>query len=1288
METPPRLRRDPAVAAETIARFAFGPLPPGLAPYLGGALRRVMIGCLPGPAIVAASVEGAPHEFATLPGISPGIPRLLNKLGRVRLAGERDRTGQARLIVHGPATARAGDLTLPDGLAAADPEEVLAEVSAGATLELTATVVSGTGFATRTPRPNLRGFAVAGVHSPVARVRIDEVADDLLLEIETPGTTPLASLRDAAALLRAHLRLILPGGDPDTEGASEVSGPVRRKWGRDLGRITYSYDAADKRIAVRDIRPTMAGPAGELLAAAVARRSDPPAVAAEVHVVDGPGLPPRLEVACMAEAPGSECLAALREAGSALCQLLAGFAADPLPEPVALPAAPDARRPACEGRIALAEPDLGCWPDDLLAIPKESFEALTGSGPSSLVHLLREFFPIESQDGRWRLDLLQVRMPAPALLPDEARRESAPYEAPILLRVSLCDADGQLIQEQEVPVGALPLMTENATFVLAGKSHDVTITNELRPAPGLTAYRVSEGALAHLAPVHGPELLLRATTDGQAPTVTLDGEECLDIGSVLIAFGASVEEAQSAPPALREWIAAAAIASPAGARQALARLTSGSGLEEAEAAFQGLFRDKRAYDLGEVGRRMLKECLGSKTESGPFLTWRDIGGAALLVQAVAEGRAEGDEPVSLATHVLWPAGRLLSEAVRQGLVAQVPAIAARLSAAGPDTPDIGELLEDLALGDTIARFFASSPLVQPVDDTNRLSRVEHCRRVRLGLARTSGRLDVPLECRQLASDAPGRLCVLQTPEGPNIGLITYLAAGVRLDEHGFLLAPLRPVESGKVAEKTVWLRADEEADAGIAGPHAPGSAIDGPSVACRRDGRLEHCSPEQVDHVEAGDGSLLSASAALIPCLPHSDPPRLLMGANMARQAVQVHEPEPPLVRTGAEEHVLGDTAAHALGRNFLVAYLPWFGHNFEDAIVVSEAVVAGGVLSSVHADSFSVSLRPDEVATPQPAGFPPERLRALGPDGIARVGVRIRPGDVLVGVEAATDGDDLPRALLDEVTEGGSRSLVAPVYASGAVAAVFDRRAPGGLGGTIAVELVAERPLSRGDKLSNRHGAKGVIGKVVPVEEMPVLPDGTPVEVVLNPLGVPSRLNLGQLLEASLGWAAAALRSEIIVPPGAAVSREQMAEMMRRAGLPADGKVVLRDGRTGRCFDQPSLVGYLYLHKLDHLAADKIHARATGPYSPVTQQPTGGRAGFGGQRFGEMETWALEGYGAAETLREVLTIKSDDVRGRQMAYEAILRGEEPQASGAPELLPVLLAELQALGLRAEVEAD
>jgi DNA-directed RNA polymerase subunit beta len=678
---------------------------------------------------------------------------------------------------------------------------------------------------------------------------------------------------------------------------------------------------------------------------------------------------------------------------------------------------------------------------------------------------------------------------------------------------------------------------------------------------------------------------------------------------------------------------------------------------------------------------------------------------------------------------------------------------------------------------TIRQFFGSSQLSQFMDQTNPLSEITHKRRLSAlgpgGLTRERAGFEV----RDVHYTHYGRICPIETPEGPNIGLIGSLCIYARVNELGFIETPYFKVIEGKITDEIVYLSADIEDKYKIAQINIKidkEKKISQDEVPCRFRGDIIECNPDEIDFIDVSPKQIASISASLIPFLAHDDANRALMGTNMQRQSVPLIKPEVPLVGTGMENKVAIDSGAVllsqddglvkevsadkiiienteniqkeyrlkkfvrsnqgtcinqvplvgegmiikkgdvladgpltsegrlSLGRNILLAYMPWEGYNFEDAILISEKLVREDTFTSIHiseqeCEARDTKLGPEEITCDIP-NIGEGSLSNLDERGIVRIGAEVESGDILVGKVTPKGETDLGpeerllRAIFGEkAREIRDTSLRIPHGEKGKVIGVkvFSREnnddLPPGVNQLVKVFIAQKRKISEGDKISGRHGNKGVIAKILPEADMPFMSDGTPIEIVLNPLGVPSRMNVGQVLEVHLGWVAKTLGIRVITPIFNGAKEEEIEEALIEADLPKDGKAILYDGRTGRPFDQKVTVGYSYILKLAHLVADKIHARSTGPYSLVTQQPLGGKAQFGGQRFGEMEVWALEGYGAAYNLQELLTIKSDDVLGRIKTYEAIVKGECIPAPGMPESFKVLIKELRSLSLDVKV---
>src|SRR6185436_511138 len=731
-------------------------------------------------------------------------------------------------------------------------------------------------------------------------------------------------------------------------------------------------------------------------------------------------------------------------------------------------------------------------------------------------------------------------------------------------------------------------------------------------------------------------------------------------------------------------------------------------------------------------------------------------------------------------------GELIQQQFRVGLLRMERVVRERMSIVEPEKATPKELINIRPVVASIKEFFGGSQLSQFMQQTNPLDELTHKRRLSAlgpgGLSRERAGFDV----RDVHYSHYGRICPIETPEGPNIGLIGSLATYARVNPYGFIESQFRRIvkdgakDRPRVSDEIVFLTADEQELATVVQANArlddKGFFVD-ERVQVHRGDAYHEAPPANADFMDVSPKQIVSVAAALIPFLEHDDANRSLMGSNMQRQAVPVVRPEAPIIGTGIEyraakdsgqvvlarangtvrsvsaaeiwvEEDAGDAFRYklqkfvrtnqgtcfnqrpivqvgdkvekgqviadsystdmgelALGQNILVAFMPWEGGNYEDAIILSERLVQEDRFTSIHVEKYECEARdtklgPEEITRDIP-NVGEEALADLDESGIVYIGAEVGPQDILVGKitpkgeTELTAEERLLRAIFGEkAREVKDSSLRLPSGEHGKVVdvAVFSRENNDellpGVNKMIRVAVAQKRKISVGDKMAGRHGNKGVIAKILPVEDMPFLPDGKPVDIVLNPLGVPSRMNIGQILETHLGWAAEALGLHVATPVFDGAREPAIKKALLEAGLPESGKVMLRDGRTGKGFEQNITVGYIYMMKLHHLVEDKIHARSTGPYSLITQQPLGGKAQFGGQRFGEMEVWALEAYGAAYILQELLTVKSDDVMGRVQTYEAIVKGEDIQPPGVPESFKVLIKELQSLGLSVEVLND
>lgn len=775
----------------------------------------------------------------------------------------------------------------------------------------------------------------------------------------------------------------------------------------------------------------------------------------------------------------------------------------------------------------------------------------------------------------------------------------------------------------------------------------------------------------------------------------------------------------------------------------------------------------------------IKECKEKvKIKKGPSLTREDIVASLRYLVNLYRGIGYIDDIDHLGNRRVKTVGELLQDQFYIGLSRMERVIRERMTIQ-PDVSAITPqaLINARPLLATIRQFFGSSQLSQFMDQTNPLSEITHKRRLSAlgpgGLTRERAGFEV----RDVHHTHYGRICPIETPEGPNIGLIGSLCIYARVNELGFIETPYFRVIDGKITVEIVYLSADEEDKYRIAQINIKidkDNKISQDDVPCRFRGDIIECLPDEIDFIDVSPKQIASISASLIPFLEHDDANRALMGTNMQRQSVPLIRPETPLVGTGMEskvavdsgvvlisqddglvkkvsadeivientdniqkEYILkkfirsnqgtcinqiplvkegmivkkGDVLADgpltsegrlSLGRNILIAYMPWEGYNFEDAILISEKLVREDTFTSIHiseqeCQARDTKLGPEEITCDIP-NIGEDSLSNLDERGVVRIGAEVESGDILVGKVTPKGETDLGpeerllRAIFGEkAREIRDTSLRVPHGEKGKVidVKIFSREnndelSPG-VNQLVKVFIAQKRKISVGDKISGRHGNKGVIAKILQENDMPFMSDGTPIEIVLNPLGVPSRMNVGQVLEVHLGWVAKTLGFRVITPIFNGAKEEEIQEALIGAGLPKDGKTTLYDGRTGRPFDLKVTVGYSYILKLAHLVDDKVHARSTGPYSLVTQQPLGGKAQFGGQRFGEMEVWALEGYGAAYNLQELLTIKSDDVLGRIKTYEAIVKGEAIPVPGMPESFRVLIKELRSLSLDVKI---
>ena len=1093
----------------------------------------------------------------------------------------------------------------------------------------------------------------------------------------------------------------------------------------------------------------------------------------------------------------------------------------------------------------------------LIDIQRRSFEELTDPKSGGLRETINDISPIEDYTGNLQIVFGEFKFEEPPHSIEECREKDMTYSRPLTATVAFQNKETGEIREQAVFMGDFPWMTERGTFIINGTER-VVVTQLVRsPGAYVMAPKDPEKQvfIANLMPARGSWLELEVDKKGKV-FVRIDRKRKLPVTVLLRAMG-YVEDQQlldmfDNSVYIRHTIEAdtEATRTEEGALIELfkkQRPGEPPSVDAAKALLEQLFFDPKRYDLTRVGRYKLNARLDLDIDlETRVLTHDDI--IALVKELTSLPKLLGipeeideenpikdyaaeaitypreqvydhlDEYEHFGNRRLRTVGELIQEAFRIGLYRMERVVRERLTTEDSDAITPQTIINIRPVVAAMKEFFGSSQLSQFMDQTNSLSGLTHRRRLSALGAGGLTRERAPIEVRDVHPTHYGRMCPIETPEGPNIGLIGSLASYAQISEHGFVTTPYRVVEDGVVTKEIVHYDATQDEDKVIAQANSEfdpkTGKLKGPTVLVRA-GEQEYATaaPKEVHLMDVSPSQIWSVATSLIPFLEHDDANRALMGSNMQRQAVPLLKPDPPLIGTGMErraavdtgdvvladedgevvhvdanqivvssgskkhEHKLqkfmrsnqgtiihqrpivnsgqqvkaGDVLADgsstgggeiALGKNCLVAFMSWEGYNFEDAIILSERLVKDDELTSIHIEEYEIDARTtklgDEEITRDIPNRSEESLRNLDERGIVRVGAEVDAGDLLVGKVTPkgetelTAEEKLIRAIFKEkAREVRDTSLKVPHGAGGVVIDVltFSRDEgddlPPGVNDLVRVYVAIKRKIAEGDKLAGRHGNKGVISKIVPEEDMPHLADGTPVDVILNPLGVPSRMNIGQILETHLGWVAAngwyddgseaykQAHSEgdgrvyvaTQVFDGATVEDVDDAlvnwqkenedrgidlglDLDARPGARASGTAQLYNGRTGEPYEGKVTVGYMYILKLLHLVDDKIHARSTGPYSLVTQQPLGGKAQFGGQRFGEMEVWALEAYGAAYTLQEMLTVKSDDTVGRVKAYEAIVKGENIPEPSIPESFKVLLKEIQSLSLDANVVSE
>ncbi|MHC9941326.1 DNA-directed RNA polymerase subunit beta [Corynebacterium diphtheriae] len=1054
---------------------------------------------------------------------------------------------------------------------------------------------------------------------------------------------------------------------------------------------------------------------------------------------------------------------------------------------------------------------------------------------SGLEDILEELSPIQDYSGNMSLSLSEPRFEDMKNTIDECKDKDINYSAPLYVTAEFINNETQEIKSQTVFIGDFPMMTDKGTFIVNGTER--VVVSQLVRSPGVyfdqTIDKSTERPLHSVKVIPSRGAWLEFDVDKRDTVgVRIDRKRRQPVTVLLKALGWTTEQ----------------ITERFGFSEIMMSTLESDGVSNTDEALLEIYRKQRPgeqptrdlaqslldnsffrakrYDLAKVGRYKVnrKLGLGGDNEGLMTLTEEDIAttleylvrlhaGETTMTSSTGEViPVETDDIDHFGNRRLRTVGELIQNQVRVGLSRMERVVRERMTTQDAESITPTSLINVRPVSAAIREFFGTSQLSQFMDQNNSLSGLTHKRRLSAlgpgGLSRERAGIEV----RDVHASHYGRMCPIETPEGPNIGLIGSLASYARVNAFGFIETPYRKVENGVLTDQIDYLTADEEdrfvvAQANV--EHDADGKITAESVTVRvKNGDIQVVAPESVDYLDVSPRQMVSVATAMIPFLEHDDANRALMGANMQRQAVPLVRSEAPFVGTGMERaaaydagdliinkkggvvenvsadiitvmaddgtretyilrkfertnqgtcynqtplvnigdrveagQVLADgpgthNGEMSLGRNLLVAFMPWEGHNYEDAIILNQRVVEEDILTSIHIEEHEIDARdtklgPEEITREIP-NVSEDVLKDLDERGIVRIGVDVRDGDILVGKVTPkgetelTPEERLLRAIFGEkAREVRDTSMKVPHGETGKVIGVRrfsrdddDDLAPG-VNEMIRVYVAQKRKIQDGDKLAGRHGNKGVVGKILPQEDMPFMPDGTPVDIILNTHGVPRRMNIGQVLEVHLGWLAAAgwkidtedpANAELLktlpedlydVPAGSltatpvfdGATNEEIAGLLgnsrpNRDGdvmVDENGKATLFDGRSGEPFPYPVSVGYMYILKLHHLVDEKIHARSTGPYSMITQQPLGGKAQFGGQRFGEMEVWAMQAYGAAYTLQELLTIKSDDVVGRVKVYEAIVKGENIPDPGIPESFKVLLKELQSLCLNVEV---
>jgi DNA-directed RNA polymerase subunit beta len=1090
---------------------------------------------------------------------------------------------------------------------------------------------------------------------------------------------------------------------------------------------------------------------------------------------------------------------------------------------------------------------------DLLALQTESFDWLVGNEAwkarvaeaqsigrtdvpeiSGLEEIFEEISPIEDLSETMQLSFTNPYLEPEKYSIEECKERGKTYAAPLYVEAEFMNHQTGEIKTQTVFMGDFPLQTGKGTFIINGTER--VVVSQLVRSPGVyfdkTPDKTSDKDIvsARVIPSRGAWLEFEIDKRDQVG-VRIDRKRKQSVTVFLKALGLTSEDIMTefaGFDSIEETLAKDTIVTKEDAlRDIYRKLRPGEQVaaEAARALLDNFYFNPKRYDLAKVGRYKINQKLGlDEPLSASVLTVEDVVATIKYLVRLHRGDAtfpglRGGKPaeIRMATddidnfgnRRIRAVGELIQNQVRTGLSRMERVVRERMTTQDIEAITPQTLINVRPVVAAIKEFFGTSQLSQFMDQNNPLAGLTHKRRLSAlgpgGLSRERAGVEV----RDVHPSHYGRMCPIETPEGPNIGLIGSLASFARINAFGFIETPYRKVVDGRVTEQIDYLTASEEEDFIVAQANAPlkgdGHFVEERVLARKTGGEVDLFHPEEIGYMDVSPRQMVSVATSLVPFLEHDDAQRALMGANMQRQAVPLLRSDSPLVGTGMEGYaaidagdvvtaekagvvievsadvvtlqldeggtqeyylrkfdrsnqgtsynqrvivsagdrvevgaVIADGPATengelALGKNLLVAFMPWEGHNFEDAIILNQNLVKDDTLSSIHIEEYEVDSRDtklgkEEITRDLP-NVAPDLLKDLDERGIVRIGAEVRPGDILVGKVTPKGETELSaeerllRAIFNEKSrEVRDTSLKVPHGEQGTIIAVKEFNAEdgddelgSGVNRRVVVYIAQKRKITEGDKLAGRHGNKGVIAKILPVEDMPFMADGTPVDVVLNPLGIPGRMNFGQVLETHLGWIAkqgwkvegtpewaaklpqeafeAAPGTKVATPVFDGASEAEIQGLLdvtipTRDGdrlIDGTGKALLFDGRSGDPFPAPVSVGYMYILKLHHLVDDKIHARSTGPYSMITQQPLGGKAQFGGQRFGEMEVWALEAYGAAYALQELLTIKSDDILGRVKVYEAIVKGENIQEPGIPESFKVLIKEMQSLCLNVEV---